>query len=61
MRTYIFTKREREIIRSFIEGRLTLKDDAVQVIRSRIKSFSELSSDIELYSRFREAISTIST
>jgi hypothetical protein len=58
MRSYVFTDRERRILRSFLDGRIPINDPGVEQIRSRIKSFTELRNDIDLYIRFREAITT---
>lgn len=59
MRSYIFTVTERKVIRGFLEGKAASNDPALEVIRSRIKSFTELASDIELYVTFRKAVSTV--
>ena len=56
MRSYIFTDRERRIIRDFLEGRRNIKDRALSVILTRVKSFKYLASDVELYLRLRKAI-----
>jgi hypothetical protein len=61
MRSYIFTKREREIIRSFLDGTVERDDPLLMVILSRIKGFTDLRSDVDLYVRLREAVSTTST
>ena len=56
MRSYIFTDRERRIIKDFLEGRRSVKDRALSVILARVKGFQRLASDVELYLRLRKAI-----
>ncbi|MBN1245498.1 hypothetical protein JXA31_07890 [Candidatus Bathyarchaeota archaeon] len=58
MRTYIFTKSERQTIINFLIGTINRSDPNLMVIISRIKSFSDLSHDIDLYARLREAVTT---
>jgi hypothetical protein len=58
MRTYIFTQNERAIVRSFLNGDLERTDPRVQVILSRLKAFTNLADDVDLYLRLRETIST---
>jgi len=53
MRSYIFTERERTLIRRVLDGRIRLKDRSVDVILSRLRHFEELASDVELYLRLR--------
>jgi len=61
MRSYIFTERERRIIRGFLDGDVPRNDPGIQQLQSRVKSFTELSGDVDLYLKFREAMSTTST
>jgi len=65
MRTYIFTSKEREVIRKFLDGKTAAKDHAVRVLLSRVRVFKALSSDVELYlelrSRIAESKTTTST
>jgi len=61
MRSYIFTQKERKVIRSFLDGKVVLNDPALEVIRSRMKTFTELASDIALYAALRKAVSARST
>lgn len=61
MRSYIFTERERQIIISFVEGRINARDRALSVILARFKGFTNLASDVNLYLRLREAVSAAST
>ena len=61
MRTYIFTRRERQIIINFLLGSIPRSDPNLMVILSRIKTFSDLSSDVDLYSRLREAVTASTT
>jgi hypothetical protein len=60
MRSYIFTERERKIIQGFLSGKVKSGDPGLMVIVSRLKSFTDLAGDVELYIRLREAISTTS-
>jgi hypothetical protein len=58
MRTYIFTKKERAAIRGFFNGSIARSDPAIMNIISRIRNFGDLASDVEVYVKMREAIST---
>jgi hypothetical protein len=59
MRSYIFTERERRIIREFLTS--GKKDPGIMVIITRVRKFANLAKDVELYIRLREAISATST
>lgn len=59
MRTYIFTTREREAIEAFLRGELRATEHLLSQLRTRMKQFTRLRSDVELYLRFREAVSTL--
>jgi hypothetical protein len=65
MRSYIFTAREREVIQAFLEGRIPETGKDIGMIRLRIRTFRNLSSDINLYlklrQRFAESKTTTST
>jgi hypothetical protein len=61
MRSYIFTDKERALLWSFFQGTIGLKDRSLHVILSRVRHFQALSSDVDLYLRIREAITTTST
>jgi hypothetical protein len=61
MRSYIFTRKEREAINGFFAGKVKLGDDIMRQIVSRLRSFNGLAGDVELYIRLREAVSTGST
>jgi hypothetical protein len=61
MRTYIFTKNERQTIVNFLLESIPRSDPNLMVILSRIKTFNDLSSDIDLYNRLREAVTTNTT
>jgi hypothetical protein len=61
MRSYIFTARERGIIRRFLDGMVERDDPLLMVILSRIKRFADLRNDVDLYVRLRESVSTAST
>jgi hypothetical protein len=58
MRSYIFTEREKQVIISFVEGRIEARDRALSVILARLKGFTNLASDVNLYLRLRELVST---
>jgi hypothetical protein len=60
MRSYIFTKRERQVIRGFLEGRVKPGEDIMRQIILRARSFSDLANDVQLYLRLREAITATS-
>jgi hypothetical protein len=60
MRSYIFTPLERKRIKAFLNGEISLRDIGIKKIRFRVKSFEALKRDVELYLRFREAITTAS-
>jgi hypothetical protein len=61
MRSYIFTRKEREAVNGFFTGKVKLGDDIMRQIVSRLRSFDDLSGDVELYARLRKAIETRST
>jgi hypothetical protein len=60
MRSYIFPPLERERIVAFLNGEVSLSDISIKKIRFRVKTFEALRRDVDLYLRFREAISTVS-
>ena len=49
MRTYIFTKLEREILRGWLKGEIDWHDIRLRKILSRMRLFKDLSRDVELY------------
>jgi len=49
MRTYIFTAREREVIRAFLDGRIPATGKEIGMIRLRMRTFGDLSGDVDLY------------
>lgn len=61
MRSYIFTPKEKRAIEAFLEGHLPATDHLLSQVRTRMKQFARLSGDVDLYIRFRKAISTLST
>ena len=61
MRSYIFTPKERQTINGFFQGNVKRGDDIMRQIVVRLRSFTDLSSDIDVYLRLRKAISTVST
>jgi len=60
MRSYIFTAREREIVRKFLKGEIPRNDPAVEQLRSRLKAFTDLVADVDLYVRLKEAVTEVS-
>jgi hypothetical protein len=56
MRKYIFTERERRIIEAYLSGATTKGVDIAR-LRYNLKVFKRLGEDVELYLRFREAVS----
>jgi hypothetical protein len=60
MRSYIFTTRERQVIRSFLDSGVKRDDPLLMVVLSRIKGFKNLAMDIELYRRLTEAVAATS-
>jgi hypothetical protein len=60
MRSYIFTTKERQVINSFLAGRVKIGDDIMRQIVHRLRTFDELVEDVELYVRLRESVPTVS-
>jgi len=56
MRTYIFTDLEKGILRSWLNGEISSGDIRVRKILSRVRLFSELASDLELYLEVRRRL-----
>jgi len=56
MRTYIFTALERKILDRWLNGEITLKDIRLRKILSRIRLFTDLSSDVDLYVAVRRGL-----
>jgi hypothetical protein len=56
MRTYIFTDLERRVLNEWLSGALTQKDMRVQRVLSRVRLFSTLASDIDLFMRVRSRL-----
>ena len=64
MRSYIFTSRERALIRKALDKRIRLRDRRLHVVMSRLRHFKELAEDVELYIRLRrlaESVRAVST
>jgi len=64
MRSYIFTSRERALVRKALDKRIRLRDRRLHVVMSRFRHFKELARDVELYVRLRrlaEAEGAVST
>ena len=53
MRSYIFTSRERGLVRKALDKRIRLRDRRLHVVMSRLRHFKELAGDVELYVRLR--------
>ena len=53
MRSYIFTNRERTLIRRALKKQAALKNRMSRVIFFRVRHFKELAGDVELYVRLR--------
>ena len=53
MRSYIFTKKERALIRRILNKQVSLRNKTFRVIVFRIRHFKELAGDVELYVRLR--------
>ena len=56
MRSYIFTKKERNDILQFLYTPTEAKNAGIRTIKSRVRHFSQLPKDIELYMRLTEAM-----
>jgi len=53
MRSYIFTAKERALIRRILNKQISLRNKTFRVIIFRIRHFKELAGDVELYVRLR--------
>jgi len=53
MRSYIFTAKERALIRRALKKQAARRNTALRVILFRVRHFKELASDVELYIRLR--------
>jgi hypothetical protein len=49
MRSYIFTEKEKALIKRFLEGQIGARDRSLHVIVSRLRHFKDLARDVELY------------
>ena len=56
MRSYIFTDLERKIILQYLYTPSETKGCDINYIKSRVRKFNKLPTDIDLYSRLREAM-----
>lgn len=54
MRSYIFTKMERHVISRFFDDLLTESETNMAKIKHRVKRYSQLEKDIELYLKLKE-------
>jgi len=53
MRSYIFTAKERVLIRRALKKQAARRNMALRVILFRVRHFKELAGDVELYIRLR--------
>jgi hypothetical protein len=49
MRSYVFTRKEREVISAYLRGEIRASDDIMRQVFVRMRSFKDLSSDVETY------------
>jgi hypothetical protein len=65
MRSYVFTPLERQILRDWLKGKVTLKDIRLKKVLSRVRLFKDLAVDVDLYllvrRRMAESKATVST
>ena len=61
MRAYIFTAKERKAVKAFLDGKIPITDHFLSQVRTRMKQFTVLTDDMELYVEFRKAVATDST
>jgi len=54
MRSYIFTEMERRVISRFFDGLLTESETNMAKIKHRVKRYSQLERDVELYLKLKE-------
>ncbi|MEM4447238.1 MAG: hypothetical protein QW328_07225 [Nitrososphaerota archaeon] len=57
MYSRIFTPFKRSLIQRFLKGEIASSDASMRKLLYRFKTFTELSADVDLYIRLREAIS----
>jgi hypothetical protein len=53
MRSYIFTKRERQTIADFLSGKIDSGERLMRNIRYRFRLFETLGGDVDLYLELR--------
>ena len=56
MRSYVFTPLERQILRGWINGNITLKDIRLKKVLSRVRLFKALAADVDLYLAVRRRL-----
>jgi hypothetical protein len=56
MRSYIFTERERKIILDYLYMSSEKKSGDIKHIKSRVRHFNQLPTDLDLYLRLKEAM-----
>jgi len=61
MRSYIFTSLEKRVLMGWLNNKVPSGDIRVRKILSRMKLFRDLSEDVNLYIRVREAVAAAST
>jgi len=49
MRSYVFTRKEREVISAYLRGEIRASDDIMRQVFIRMRSFRDLSSDADIY------------
>jgi hypothetical protein len=49
MRSYIFTPLERQLLHAWIDGKITLKDIRLKKLLWRIRKFTGVAEDVNLY------------
>jgi hypothetical protein len=49
MKSYVFSDRERKIMKGFLSGELPANNPAVMQVKSRMKGWVLLREDVELY------------
>jgi len=56
MRSYIFTRKERQVINGFFRDKVKAGDNVMRQIVARVRSFEDLASDVELYLELRRRL-----
>lgn len=61
MRSYIFTEMERRVISGFFQELLTESDNNMAKIKHRLKRYSQLEKDVELYLKLKGRFKQVSS